>query len=151
MNLLAFTDGASRGNPGESGIGVVFKSSEGKIVRSFNGFIGTTTNNVAEYTALLACLQSAFELKPTSLRVHSDSELMVRQMNGNYKVKDATLKLLHQKALILISRSKMDVSFVHVERSQNSEADQLANEAIDGKVPLAGITVHGVLQENLFH
>jgi ribonuclease HI len=151
MKLVAFTDGASRGNPGESGIGILLKSTDGSVVRSLNGCIGVTTNNVAEYTALLACLHAVFELNCTELAVHSDSELMVRQMNGQYKVKDADLKILHKKATNLIARSRIRFSISHIDRSKNAEADQLANEAIDQKIPLAGIVSGEVVQENLFH
>jgi ribonuclease HI len=151
MKLIAYTDGASRGNPGASGIGILIKSSDGSILRSLNGFIGVTTNNVAEYKALMACIQTASELRCTELAVYSDSELMVRQMNGQYKVKDAGLKVLHKKAIELIARSRIRFSISHIDRSENSEADQLANEAIDQKIPLAGFRVVEAKQESLFH
>ena len=151
MKLLAYTDGASRGNPGGSGIGVLVTKTDGTLVRSLKGFLGSTTNNVAEYTALIACLQTAAALRCTELIVHSDSELMVRQMTGQYKVKDAELKLLHRRALGLIAHARMKFSILHIERAQNAGADRLANEAIDQQIPLAGFSVLGAAQENLFH
>src|SRR5260370_42629417 len=92
MTLIAFTDGASRGNPGESGIGVILRDEQGAVVYSGSGYIGRTTNNVAEYRALLACLKKAIALRPTKLIVHSDSELMVRQMGGEYRGRDKNLQ-----------------------------------------------------------
>ena len=151
MKLIAFTDGAARGNPGESGIGVVLQSPEGTVVKTLNGYLGMATNNVAEYTALIACLQAAVKLQCTELTVFADSELMVRQVNGQYKVKDATLKVLHKKVIELAAQSRLKFSIAHIERSKNSEADRLANEAIDHKTPLEGFPAGRFAQQDLFH
>ncbi|HEY4612725.1 MAG TPA: ribonuclease HI family protein, partial [Bacteroidota bacterium] len=98
MTVYAFIDGAARNNPGEAGIGVILKDEHGTTLKKEFGFIGTATNNIAEYTALLTCLKVAKTIPCKRLVVHSDSELMVRQMNGEYRVKDATLKRHFQKA-----------------------------------------------------
>ena len=137
MRIIGFTDGASRGNPGPGGIGIVLKDEAGKILLEAKRFLGTVTNNVAEYTALLECLNHVKELGEkrgvacTTLALHSDSELMVRQMNGEYKVKDAALKKLHSQARDFVSSSAFKFSLTHVPREKNREADALANESID--------------------
>ena len=137
MTIHAYTDGASRGNPGDSGIGIVLKDENGTLIDSQFGFIGTATNNIAEYTALLACLKLAQKHGCTNLVVHSDSELMVRQLNGKYKVKDAGLKkqFLNVRSILMASPFRFEIR--HVPREQNRDADRLANRGIDSKVPLA--------------
>jgi ribonuclease HI len=135
MTITAYTDGASRGNPGESGIGVVMLDPSGTVLFSGGGYIGTATNNVAEYTALLYCLKKARELNCSKLAVHSDSELMVRQMNGEYRVKDANLRSLFAKAKSLIASSQFTFSIRHIDRARNREADLLANSGIDSHAP----------------
>lgn len=124
------TDGAARGNPGPAGIGVVLFDPRGEVADRTARFIGTTTNNVAEYTALIAGLQRAFELGARRLDVYSDSELMVRQLNGQYRVKNEGLKPLFRQAVSLAARFEA-VRFIHVPREQNREADRLANQGID--------------------
>jgi len=137
MRIIGFTDGASRGNPGPGGVGIVLKDESGKILLKEKKFLGNVTNNVAEYTALLECLNHVKGLARTtgmsctSLALHSDSELMVRQMNGEYKVKDAALKRLHDQARDFLSSSGFEFSITHVPREENREADALANESID--------------------
>lgn len=133
MTVYAFTDGAARGNPGESGIGVIFKDEQGTILVKLHGYIGETTNNVAEYTALLACLKSAPKTKCSRLVVHSDSELMVRQVLGEYKVKDQKLKGLYLKVHKLLAAAAFEFEIKHVRRELNKEADQLANLGIDSR------------------
>lgn len=133
MTIHAFTDGASRGNPGESGIGVLLKDDTGNTLASFHGYIGRATNNVAEYAALLKCLRAAAKLECSSLIVHSDSELMVRQLSGSYKVKDSNLRSLYKKVQAVLSKAPYAFLIVHIERSQNREADHLANLGIDSK------------------
>ena len=136
MKLIAFTDGASRGNPGEAAIGIVIKSENNTTVETYKRYLGTATNNVAEYTALLQCVEivkNSETLRCTELVVHTDSELMARQMNGEYKVKDAGLKILFQKVKGLLATAQFKFSIRHVPRSLNKEADALANEAIDSK------------------
>lgn len=128
--LHAHIDGASRGNPGEAGFGVHVTTPEGQELARLYGYLGRATNNVAEYQALLAGLEMALGRGVERLDVFLDSELVVRQVNGRYKVKDAGLKPLHQQACLLLSRFH-DVEVRHVRREQNAEADRLVNEAID--------------------
>ena len=124
------TDGAARGNPGPAGIGVVLLAPDGEVVEELGRFIGTATNNVAEYTALIVGLQRALARGVTHLQVCSDSELMVRQLTGQYRVRNQTLKPLHQEACRLAARFRA-IRFIHVVREQNRRADRLANEGID--------------------
>ena len=133
MKIFAYTDGASRGNPGESGIGVILKDEQGHVLTSHCEYIGKATNNIAEYTALATCVRLVQSYPCTSLAVHSDSELMVRQMNGQYKVKDANLKRHQQKILEMLHAAPFEFSICHVRREQNAEADELANRGIDTK------------------
>lgn len=135
MTVHAWTDGAARGNPGEGGIGVVLRDDSGKDLYTFGGYLGVTTNNVAEYRALLHCLRKAGEFSCAEMVVHSDSQLMVRQLMGQYKVKDKKLAILHREAQQLLKGLPFKVRFVHIDRELNHDADLLANEGIDGKVP----------------
>ena len=134
--LVAHTDGASRGNPGESGIGVVLRTNAGEPVAEICGYLGRTTNNRAEYAALLACVRMAADRGCTHLTVHSDSELMVRQIRGQYKIKDATLRRCADEIRSLARSRGVELDLRHVERAANSEADRLANRAIDERIPL---------------
>jgi ribonuclease HI len=131
MILHAFTDGASRGNPGESGIGIIVRDGSNEVLISLHGYIGTTTNNVAEYTALLTLLKKAAGMSCTRLVVHSDSELMVRQVNGQYKVRDLVLKKYHQQVMAAIAGLPFAVELRHIPREENRDADKLANLGID--------------------
>jgi len=137
MTLHAFTDGASRGNPGESGIGIIVKDESSAVLFSLNGYIGTTTNNVAEYRALLTLLERMAEVSCARLVVHSDSELMVRQVNGEYKVRNRELKQYHQQVLAAISRLPFRVELKHIPREENRDADKLANLGIDARTAIA--------------
>lgn len=149
MRLLAHTDGASRGNPGESGIGVVLRSQSGEPVAEVCGYLGTTTNNRAEYAALLACVQLAAERGCTHLTVHSDSELMVRQIQGRYKIKDATLRQCADEIRSLARLRGIELDLRHVEREENRDADRLANRAIDERIALpVTMSQQGSLFEN---
>ncbi|MEX0736685.1 MAG: ribonuclease HI family protein [Bacteroidota bacterium] len=141
MTIHAFTDGASRGNPGEGGIGVILKDVQGTTLSRLSGYLGETTNNIAEYSALLACLKAAGKTKCSSLVVHSDSELMVRQMTGRYRVKDATLKKYFQKVHELLQSAPFTFQIKHIPREQNKEADQMANLGIDSKRPLSAVAL----------
>lgn len=125
-------DGASRGNPGPAGAGAVIRDPEGQIIKKLKKYLGRTTNNVAEYNAILIALESARDLGLNSVRILADSELMVKQLNGVYRVKSADLKPLYDRAVDLIKGFK-DCKIAHVYREDNSTADSLANEAIDTK------------------
>ena len=124
-----YIDGAARGNPGESGIGVFIKESHDSI-REIKKYLGTKTNNQAEYTALITALESALDLSEKQVRVFTDSMLVANQMNGLWKVKHADIIPLNKQAKTLFKNYK-DISIQHIPREQNSEADRLANLAID--------------------
>ena len=128
--IVAYTDGGSRGNPGPAGYGVRLEDASGTLVAELSGALGVATNNVAEYRGLLAAMEWACEHGVTSLRVRSDSELLVKQMKGLYRVKHPGLQPLHRQAQQL-ARQVGRVTFEHVRREQNAEADRLANEAMD--------------------
>ena len=125
-----YTDGGARGNPGPAGIGARLLTAGGDVVEDVADYIGKATNNVAEYQALIAGLEVALDRGVERLDVFLDSELVVRQVNGQYKVKDAGLKPLHQQACLLLSRFH-EVDVRHVRREQNAAADALVNQAID--------------------
>jgi ribonuclease HI len=127
---LLMVDGASRGNPGEAGSGAVIFDPEGETVRELSRYLGKATNNVAEYAGLLMGLEEALKLGITRLRVESDSELLVRQLNGIYRVKEPRLIELHSKARELLRRFEA-YRIMHVRREQNRIADRLANQGID--------------------
>jgi ribonuclease HI len=137
MTIYAACDGASRGNPGESGIGIIFRDDQGKVIFSAGGYIGSATNNIAEYEALLACITKARALKCAKLVVRSDSQLMVRQIQGTYRVKDAKLKKYFQRVKELMQSSAFEFEIIHVDREDNREADMLANAGIDSKQTLS--------------
>ena len=132
MELTLFTDGASRNNPGESGAGI-FIMRDGARLEGIARYLGTTTNNIAEYTAAIIALEHAVKLGASSVRLHADSELMVKQLNGQYKVKNEGLKPLYMKAKDLIAKIG-SVEVKYIPREQNKEADALANKAIDEKI-----------------
>jgi probable phosphoglycerate mutase len=128
--IVAYIDGGARGNPGPAGFGVRIEAADGGLVEEFSASIGTATNNVAEYRGLLAALEWARAHAHTQVRVRSDSQLLVQQMLGNYKVKHPGLLPLHAKARVLVQQIG-DVSFEHVRRESNTHADRLANQAMD--------------------
>jgi ribonuclease HI len=141
MNV--FFDGASRGNPGEAGIGILIKSGNGDTIFSAAGYAGKMTNNQAEYNALIAALKKLKKLHHSESKdsnpliiVHSDSELVVKQLNGQYKVKEPELKRLNGQVRELIQAIPAKIEFKHIRREQNREADRLANAGIDSKIPL---------------
>jgi probable phosphoglycerate mutase len=125
-----FTDGGARGNPGPAAYGYVIEDGDGVVLAAHGEAIGVATNNVAEYSALLAGLERAAELGVTELEVVSDSELMVRQMQGRYKVKNAALRDLWEDAGRLARRLGR-VTYTAVRREHNELADRLVNEALD--------------------
>jgi len=128
--LIAHSDGGARGNPGPAGYGVLIKDESGRKVAALSEYLGHQTNNFAEYQGLIAALEYAVERGPKALKVISDSELLVRQVKGVYKVKNATLKDLHARAKELIARLDW-FSIGHALREHNQEADRLANDAMD--------------------
>jgi ribonuclease HI len=125
-----FTDGGARGNPGPAAYGYVLEDASGSVLAAHGEAIGVATNNVAEYSALLAGLEKAAELGVTELEVISDSELMVRQMQGVYRVKNAALRDLWEDAGRL-ARRLGHVTFTAVRREHNALADRLVNDALD--------------------
>jgi len=128
--IVAHIDGGSRGNPGPAAYGVAIKTAQGQSVTAFAKFIGKTTNNFAEYQGLLAALEYALRHGYPRLRVLTDSELMARQISGEYKVRSPDLKPLYDEARSMISRLE-SFSIRHVYREHNREADRLANQAMD--------------------
>lgn len=128
--LTAYTDGGARGNPGPAGYGVQVVDDDGAVVAELHEPLGHTTNNVAEYRGLIAALTWAVEHKAMPLRVRMDSELIVKQMRGLYKVKHPGLQPLHAEARALVMQIGR-VVFEHVRREQNREADRLSNLAMD--------------------
>jgi ribonuclease HI len=128
--LTAYIDGGARGNPGPAGYGVRVEDADGSVVAELHGSLGIATNNVAEYNGLLAALRYAAEHGHRRVRIRADSELLVRQMRGEYRVKHAGLKPLFLEACSLIRRIG-DVTFEHVRREFNKDADRLSNLGMD--------------------
>ena len=131
--LRLFTDGASRGNPGPAAVGVVIEDEHGMRLRGLHRWLGVTTNNEAEYHALIEGLKAVAGWKPDRLEVYLDSKLVVEQVNGRYRVKKPQLQKLQQHALELLKQFP-EVAVGHVERERNRGADALANMAIDAHV-----------------
>lgn len=128
--LIAYIDGGARGNPGPAGYGVHLEGIDGLVIAELHGGLGIATNNVAEYNGLLAALRYAAEHGHRQVRIRADSELLVRQMRGEYRVKHAGLKPLFLEACSLIRRIG-DVTFEHVRREFNKDADRLSNLGMD--------------------
>ncbi|HET6217881.1 MAG TPA: ribonuclease HI family protein [Acidobacteriaceae bacterium] len=137
--IVAYCDGGSRGNPGPAGFGVYIQDSTGKVLAELSQYLGARTNNFAEYSALLAALEFAITHGHKSLRVISDSELMVKQMKGQYRVNSPELRPLYEEARRRISQLN-HFQIQHVLREKNRHADRLANLAMDrgmGRAPAA--------------
>ncbi len=130
--LEIYIDGASRGNPGPSAIGAII-CQEGKTIKNISAFIGQATNNIAEYTALIYALEEALVMKASSVSVKTDSQLLARQLNGEYKVKNANISGLYARAVRLISGFK-DFCIENIPREENAGADKLASKAIKEKM-----------------
>lgn len=130
MKATLFADGGSRGNPGPAASGAVLFGEDGQVLREVGTFLGVTTNNVAEWTGLLTGLEAALELGVDDLAVRLDSELVVKQISGAYRVKHAGLIPLHAKAKLLL-RKFAHVDVQHVRRKQNAAADALVNQVLD--------------------
>ncbi|HLN85165.1 MAG TPA: ribonuclease HI family protein [Candidatus Limnocylindrales bacterium] len=127
---LLMVDGAARGNPGDAGCGAAIFDENGAVVKELSRYLGRTTNNVAEYEGLLMGLDALIRLGRKKIRVQSDSQLLVRQLNGEYRVKDEKLKVLYQRAMSLL-RQFDSYRILHVYREMNKVADRLANRGID--------------------
>jgi len=130
VSVVAYIDGGARGNPGPAGFGVRIEQPDGALIEEFSESIGSATNNVAEYRGLVAALEWAKAHGHRDVHVRSDSLLLVQQMLGNYKVKNAGLQPLHAKARLLAFEIGR-VTFEHVGRAKNAHADRLANAAMD--------------------
>lgn len=128
--LIIYTDGGARGNPGPAAAGVVFFNNKQEKVAEFSKFLGYATNNQAEYKSLILALEKAIELKPQQVEVFLDSELVVNQLSGHYRVKNKDLKPLHQQVLKLV-RKFDKASFHHILRQGNKLADKLVNQILD--------------------
>ncbi|MFO7152861.1 MAG: ribonuclease HI family protein [Bacillota bacterium] len=128
--LKIYVDGASRGNPGDAGIGIVMLDEDGNVVKEICDYIGQTTNNIAEYTALVTAMKEAIEVGCEEIEVFSDSELMVKQIKGEYQIKNEGLKRLYSQVSQLMKEFR-SFSINHVKREFNKRADELANEGID--------------------
>ncbi len=130
--FIIYTDGASRGNPGKSGVGFVIYDEKGNTIFEGHRYLGIATNNQAEYTALLLALKKALELGAEELEIRSDSQLLIKQLRGEYRVKSPNIITLFIKAKSLLSNFRR-TTFTHIPREQNKRADSLANLAIDSK------------------
>lgn len=128
--VIAYIDGGSRGNPGPAGYGVRIEDSNGTLIREVRGFLDRATNNVAEYEGLLAALRCALAENHREVLIRSDSQLLVKQMRGEYRVRNEGLRPLFQRARELVRRVG-SVDFEHIPRALNAEADRLANQAMD--------------------
>jgi ribonuclease HI len=167
-SIVAYCDGGSRGNPGPAGFGVYIQDAAGKVLGELSQFLGTHTNNFAEYSALLAALEFAIANNHGSLRVVSDSELMVRQIKGQYRVNSPELRPLYEEAKRRIG--KLDhFQIQHVLREKNRHADRLANVAMDrgmgrapavspapapapsSPVPSKGMMLRGLVKNGVVH
>lgn len=127
---ILWSDGAARGNPGPAGCGAILKTPEGEVLAAESRYLGHTTNNVAEYKALLLGLERALALGVRRIEVRADSELLIKQLLGVYRVKNEGLKPLHTEAKALLARFDSFV-LTHVRRELNAEADELANAGVD--------------------
>jgi ribonuclease HI len=128
--IVAYIDGGARGNPGPAGYGVRIQTPDGTVVDELHGGLGIATNNVAEYNGLLAALQWAVDHDRPRVHIRADSELLVKQMRGEYKVKNAGLQPLYVRARLLVAQLD-EVKFEHVRRELNTEADRLSNLGMD--------------------
>jgi ribonuclease HI len=128
--LIVETDGASRGNPGLAGAGIIIKDERGRRVESIKRFLGVATNNQAEYQGLIAGLEAVARYEPEATTVRMDSELVIKQMNGQYRVRSPELMQLYVTAQALASQLP-NITFVYIPREKNPGADRLANVAID--------------------
>jgi ribonuclease HI len=127
---ILYADGGARGNPGPAGAGACLEDGEGNIIAEVYEYLGETTNNVAEYSALRLGLQEALKHRPAKLKIRLDSQLVVRQLDGSYRVKQPHLQELHREVSALLQRFP-HYELEHIPREQNERADRLANQAMD--------------------
>lgn len=125
-----YVDGGARGNPGPAGVGVLILDSAGKKIKDVSKYIGEATNNIAEYSALLYGLEEALILRADEVKVNLDSELVAKQLLGEYRVKDANIRPLFERALNMLKSFK-NFQINHIDREKNKEADKLVNKAIN--------------------
>jgi ribonuclease HI len=130
MKYIVHTDGAARGNPGPAAIGVVIEDEQGRSIYEASRAIGVRTNNEAEYQALITALEYLKDVRPSEAEFRLDSELVVRQLTGQYKVKEPRLQTLHARVTMLLN-AVPKYRILHVPREKNARADELANEALD--------------------
>lgn len=130
MKVHLYTDGGARGNPGPAGIGIVIKDTSNQVIKELGKYIGKATNNEAEYTALIEGLSACFKKNVDEVDCYLDSSLVVNQLNGKFKVKDARMRALFVKAKKLENLFDK-VTYTHVPRDKNHEADSLVNEVLD--------------------
>ncbi len=135
--VTVYSDGAARGNPGPAGAGVRIEDARGRRVSEAARYLGEATNNVAEYRALILGLELARELGASEVELRADSELIIRQMTGEYRVRNVRLQELHRQAQAL-EQAFHSVGYVHIRREHNRAADRLANLAIDQEEALSG-------------
>ena len=133
QSISLYVDGAARGNPGPAGAGIVIKEGN-KTIKEIHKYLGDTTNNIAEYSALISGLEEAITLGYKNIKLYLDSELVAQQLRGDYRVKNSNIKLLFEKAITFINKLD-DFKIIKIDRSDNKEADKLANKAIN----LAGL------------
>jgi ribonuclease HI len=129
--LNVYTDGGSRGNPGPSAIGIVFKNEKGEIIWRQNKDIGKTTNNEAEYSALIYAMKHVNRYHPEKITFYADSELMIKQMRGEYKIKNPGIQKLFLEAWNRKIDMKAEIKFIQIPREQNKEADALVNKILN--------------------
>lgn len=146
MKRVLHVDGASRGNPGPAGIGVVVADARWKVLEEIGEYIGETTNNVAEYRALIRALEAALAQGATEVEIRTDSELLVRQVQGTFKVKSPALRPLHEMVTALLDRFAT-WSIQHLPREANARADLLANRALDAVAPPGWVEFSVLLRE----
>lgn len=132
MKLITFTDGGARGNPGPAAAGIVIKDENGHILDTYGEYLGEQTNNFAEYSALISALKRAKELGATEVECRLDSELVTKQMQGLYRVRDSQLQKLFIQAYNASTAFKK-ISYHHIFRENNKEADKMVNETLDKK------------------
>lgn len=130
MKLLLYTDGGARGNPGPGAIGIVIKNSQGKVIKEIGKFIGRSTNNDAEYKAVIGGLKSCWEMGAKELECFIDSLLVVNQLNGKFKVKNIKIKIYWNEIKTLEKKFK-EVLYYHIPRTKNFLADKIVNDVLD--------------------